>query len=119
MTSVGACETAPILLNSKPGGLGNSSGLLKRYLMDTVASTTAGYFPALEKLPHRNDDGMSVGQVYVPWWGLDEQKELGFARGYHIEIFGGQRMPSMDLMGEYADNCGTTPFGTSLRDEVR
>jgi choline dehydrogenase-like flavoprotein len=116
--SAGACESARILLNSKTGGLSNSSGLVGRYLMDTVGSTTAGYFPALEKLPRRNDDGMSVGHIYVPWWGLNKQKELGFARGYHIEIFGGQRMPSMRLMGDYADQCAT-PFGVGLRQEMR
>jgi choline dehydrogenase-like flavoprotein len=122
--SAGACESARILLNSKsaqhPNGLANSSGLVGKYLMDTVGSSTTAYFPALEKLPGRNDDGISMAHIYVPWWGLQAQarKELDFARGYHIEIGGGQSMPSLNAAAMHAKLCETS-YGPDLRKQLR
>lgn len=115
-----ACETARILLNSNNGdGVANSSGTAGKYLMDTVGASSRGHFPALEGLPHRNDDGMSGAHIYVPWWGYQQQarKELDFARGYHIELGGGARMPNLGTGGyaKYAD----VPFGDGMRDAVR
>ena len=101
--AAGSGETARILLNSKssrfPDGLANTHGMVGRYLMDSVGLTVAGQFPAMEGLPPTNDDGQGTQHTYVPWWGYDRQKELGFPRGYHIEIGGGRRMPSMPLAG--------------------
>ena len=59
-----ACESARLLLNSKstlfPDGLANSSGVVGRYLMDSVGSSGVGYFPQLEKVPPHNHDGVGV-----------------------------------------------------------
>src|SRR5207245_6257243 len=85
------CESARILLNSKsnlfPNGLGNSSGKVGRYLMDTVGSGLSGHIPALENCPPHNEDGASGMHMYMPWWLYQEQKagKMDFARGYHIE----------------------------------
>ena len=93
------CETARILLNSKssqaPNGVANSSGLVGRYLMDTVGSSVAGYLPILEDLPPQNEDGVGGMHLYMPWWNYQAQKagKMPFARGYHIEIGGGREMP--------------------------
>jgi choline dehydrogenase-like flavoprotein len=118
-----ACETARILLNSKsaqfPHGLANESGLVGRYLTDSVGSSAVGQFPALEKLP-RNDDGLSTFHMYVPWWGHSKQarRELDFPRGYHIEPYPDRRtMPDMGIAYR-ADGC-ETPYGQGLRDEMR
>ncbi|MES1201635.1 MAG: GMC family oxidoreductase N-terminal domain-containing protein, partial [Pseudomonadota bacterium] len=46
-----ACETARILLNSKQGGLGNSSGQLGKNLLDTIGVNIHGQIPALEGRP--------------------------------------------------------------------
>ncbi|MFW6084840.1 MAG: GMC family oxidoreductase N-terminal domain-containing protein, partial [Gemmatimonadota bacterium] len=58
-----ACESARILLNSTsprfPDGLANSSGLVGKYLMDTVGAGVGGQIPALENLPPHNQDGAS------------------------------------------------------------
>jgi len=99
-----ACESVRILLNSKstlfPQGLANSSGKVGKYLMDTVGSSLAGQIPRLENLPAHNEEGASGGHLYVPWWQYQTQRALGFPRGYHIEFFGGRRMPEMSsLMG--------------------
>jgi len=94
-----ACETARILLNSKsgqfPNGLANSSGLVGKYLMDTVGAGVQGQIPALENTPAHNEDGASGEHLYMPWWLYREQLagKLDFPRGYHIEFGGGRRMP--------------------------
>ncbi|MDX1579374.1 MAG: GMC family oxidoreductase N-terminal domain-containing protein, partial [Gemmatimonadota bacterium] len=50
-----ACESARILLNSTsalfPDGLANGSGVVGKYLMDTVGAGVYGQIPALENLP--------------------------------------------------------------------
>src|SRR5699024_6507350 len=46
-----ACESARLMLNSKstahPGGLGNSSGLVGRYLHDSTGASAGGFLPQL------------------------------------------------------------------------
>jgi choline dehydrogenase-like flavoprotein len=100
-----ACETARILLNSKsalfPSGLANESGLVGKYLMDTVGAGLEGQIPALENMPPHNTDGAAGIHLYMPWWLYKEQAagKLGFARGYHVE-FGGERgMPGPGIFG--------------------
>jgi choline dehydrogenase-like flavoprotein len=94
-----ACETARLLLNSRgsrfPGGLANSTGLVGKYLMDTVGSDVSGFLPALMGLPPHNEDGVGGMHLYMPWWNYQRQlrNELPFARGYHIEFGGGRKMP--------------------------
>ena len=119
--AAGSGETARILLNSKssahPDGLCNTHGMVGRYLMDSVGLGVRGQFPALEGLPPTNDDGMSVEHVYAPWWGYAKQKELGFPRGYHVEVGGGRQMPSMGLAGLLpADDHSV---GDDLRGKLR
>ena len=99
------CETARILLNSKssraPDGVANSSGLVGRYLMDTVGSAAGGYLPVLEDLPPQNEDGVGGMHLYMPWWNYQAQKagKMPFARGYHIEIGGGRSLPGAGILG--------------------
>src|SRR5438046_2594519 len=95
-----ACETARILLNSKsrlfPNGLANSTGLVGKYLMDTVgADGSSGFLPILTDLPPHNCDGVGGMHLYMPWWNYQKQlrNQLPFARGYHIEFGGGRDMP--------------------------
>ncbi|HEY2356559.1 MAG TPA: GMC family oxidoreductase [Phenylobacterium sp.] len=119
--AAGSGETARILLNSKsasfPNGLCNTHGMVGRYLMDSVGLGVTGQFPGLEGLPPTNDDGQGTEHTYVPWWGYTKQKELGFPRGYHIEIGGGRRMPSMGMAGLLHDD--TAAVGDDLRNKLR
>ena len=91
-----SCESARLLLNSRsrrfPQGLANSSGVVGRYLMDSVHSPGTGYVPVLEKMPPHNHDGVGGMHLYIPWWKFDRKNE--FLRGYHIEFGGGRHMPS-------------------------
>jgi choline dehydrogenase-like flavoprotein len=95
-----SAESVRILLNSKsprrPAGVANSSGLVGKYIMDTVGASLGGQIPALENLPLHNEDGAGGNHVYIPWWLYKEQLagKLGFARGYHIEFGSGRQMPN-------------------------
>ena len=120
MLAAGSGETARILLNSKsskfPDGLCNTHGMVGRYLMDTVGPAVSGQFPALEGLPPTNDDGQGTEHTYVPWWGYEKQKELGFPRGYHIEIGGGRQHA---VHGPRRPAAGDdVSVGDALRDEA-
>ncbi|HEX9565546.1 MAG TPA: GMC family oxidoreductase [Gemmatimonadaceae bacterium] len=116
-----ACESARIMLNSKssrfPQGVGNSSGVVGKYLTDTTGSDVAGFIPRLvDHVPH-NCDGVGGGHVYMPWW-LDNRK-LDFPRGYHIEVWGGLGVPSYGFMGgieRYEPGGG---YGARLKNDYR
>jgi choline dehydrogenase-like flavoprotein len=114
-----ACESARLLLNSRstsfPDGLANSSGVVGRYLTDTVGSSGAGYFPQLEKVPPHNHDGVGGMHVYVPWWKFDRKND--FLRGYHIEVYGGRSMPGV---GEFDGVCDEfESYGAGLKQKCR
>ena len=120
--SASTCETARILLNSKsvlfPSGLANSSGQVGKNLTDSVGSSMGGHIPALESLPAYNEDGAGGGHVYSPWWNYKVQEQLGFARGYHIEMGGGRHMPSMGSLG-ILDRTSPGVYGKKLKEEAR
>jgi choline dehydrogenase-like flavoprotein len=112
-----ACESARLLLNSKDGGLANSSGQVGRNLVDTTGTNVSGHIPALENRPRYNEDGMEVGHLYIPWWLYKEQAagKLDFPRGYHYEIGGRFGEPGAGLgLGGMEDG-----YGLSLKDDAR
>jgi choline dehydrogenase-like flavoprotein len=114
-----ACESARLLLNSKstlfPDGLGNSSGVIGRYLTDSVGSSGTGYFPQFEKMPPHNHDGVGGMHMYMPWWKFDRKND--FLRGYHIEFGGGRSMPGV---GEFDGLCREyESYGASLKQRCR
>ncbi|MGA8152985.1 MAG: GMC family oxidoreductase [Terriglobales bacterium] len=114
-----ACESARLLLNSRPSlfpdGLGNSSGAVGRYLTDTVGSDGAGYFPQMEKVPRHNHDGVGGMHMYMPWWKFDRKND--FLRGYHIEFGGGPGMPGV---GQFHHLCEEFEgYGATLKQRCR
>jgi choline dehydrogenase-like flavoprotein len=115
-----ACESARLLLNSKsslyPDGLCNQSGIVGRFLMDTVGFGLWGEVPALEGMPRYDTDGMGGAHLYMPWWEL-EKKNKDFPRGYHIEIGGGYGMPGLGSFSRVTSRHGG--WGTSLKEEIR
>jgi len=121
-----ACSSARILLNSKskqhPNGLGNSSDHVGRYLHDSTGSGLSGFIPALMDRKKYNEDGTGALHVYSPWWG--DNKKLDFARGYHIEMWGGLGMPAYGFggqatqMNEYIGKQ-VGGYGDSLREDVK
>jgi len=119
-----SAESVRILLNSKspryPNGLANSSGLVGKYIMDTVGARLGGQIPALENLPVHNEDGAGGNHVYVPWWLYKEQHagKLGFARGYHIEFGSGRRMPGMGATAGIEGLNGGN-YGKQFKEDAR
>jgi choline dehydrogenase-like flavoprotein len=119
VVAASACESARLLLNSRspsfPNGLANSSGVVGRYLMDSVGSDLVGYFPQLEKMPAHNHDGVGGMHLYMPWWRFGKKNE--FLRGYHIEFGGGRDMPGV---GWFDGACGEHEgYGVSLKQKCR
>jgi choline dehydrogenase-like flavoprotein len=121
--AAGSQETVRILLNSKstlfPQGLGNSSGKLGRYIMDTTAGHFGGHIPALENMPLHNEDG-SGDHVYVPWWLYREQKagKLDFPRGYHVEFTTGRQLPKVTT-GAGIENLTGGSYGKQFKEDQR
>jgi len=118
------CETARIMLNSKstvfPNGVANGTGLVGKYIMDTVGSSVGGYLPVLEDLPPANDDGVGGMHLYMPWWLYQQQKagKMPFSRGYHIEIGGGRGMPGAGIFGGSHTLLGGG-YGKDLKRDLR
>lgn len=127
-----ACESARILLNSKsrthPDGLANSSGMVGRYLHDSTGTDRMAILPQLFDRDRYNEDGVGGLHVYTPWW-LDNKK-LDFARGYHIEYWGGMGMPgygfgfNMNTMRKFLTDQFGNPsrnggYGAGLKNDVR
>jgi choline dehydrogenase-like flavoprotein len=108
-----------LLLNSKssqfPDGLANSSGVVGRYLTDSVGSDGWGIIPQLEKMPPHNHDGVGGMHMYIPWWKFDRKND--FPRGYHIEFGGGRGMPGVGMFHHLLrDEEG---YGASLKKRAR
>ena len=121
-----ACSSARILLNSKssqhPQGLGNSSGMIGRYLHDSTGASRAALVPELLNRKTYNEDGVGGMHVYTPWW-LNDAK-LDFPRGYHLEIWGGLGTPSYgfgfnpdSLNHHFGIDVGG--YGNKLREDVK
>jgi choline dehydrogenase-like flavoprotein len=119
VVAASACESARLLLNSKstlfPDGLANSSGVVGRYLTDSVGSSASGSFPQLSKMPPHNHDGVGGMHMYIPWWKYGRKNE--FLRGYHIEFDGGRFMPGVGTF-DYACELHEG-YGQTLKQNCR
>jgi choline dehydrogenase-like flavoprotein len=116
-------ETVRILLNSKsaafPQGLANRSGVVGKYIMDSVGASVSGQVPLLENLPPHNEDGAGGPHFYIPWWLYQEQLagKLDFARGYHVEFNGTRHMPGG--RSPLSDDLGRGAYGTRYKEAAR
>jgi choline dehydrogenase-like flavoprotein len=119
VVAASSCESARLLLNSKsslfPNGIANSSGVVGRYLMDSVGSDGSGFFESLERMPPHNHDGVGGMHLYVPWWKFDRQND--FPRGYHIELGGGRNMPGVGMFDGLCDR--EEGYGADLKRRAR
>jgi choline dehydrogenase-like flavoprotein len=121
--AAGCGETVRLLLNSKssqfPHGLANSSGLVGKYIMESVGSGIGGQVPMLENLPPHNEDGAGGSHFYIPWWLYQEQHagKLDFPRGYHVEFNGSRPMPGGS--NPLPDDLSHGAYGTKFKEEAR
>ncbi len=122
--SASSCESVRLLLNSQsylhPDGLGNSSGLLGKYIMDSVGASLSGQVPKLEGIKPYNEDGAGGSHSYVPWWLYGEQAagKLDFPRGYHIETKNTRLMPKVDTFN-FLERWTRGSYGARMKEEAR
>ena len=102
-------ESTRLMLNSAPGGLGNSSGALGHYLMDHIyGGGAAGEMPMLRANPWYGPPRRPNG-IYVPRFrNVKETTTNGFIRGYGYQ---GGSSP------QYAMNA--PGFGADFKKAVR
>jgi len=116
-----ACESARLLLNSKSSrfsaGLANGSGMVGRWLTDTVGVSVSGTLPQLAGLPPHNHDGVGGMHLYCPWWLYEKDRKPDFPRGYHIEFGGGPNMPSVGMFRGAAARL--EGYGAELKRALR
>jgi choline dehydrogenase-like flavoprotein len=126
-----ACESSRLLLNSKsqrhPNGLANNSNVVGKYLHDSTGAALGGVLPQLFGRKRYNEDGVGGMHIYSPWW--IDNKKLDFARGYHIEYWGGMGQPAYgfgmgmeSLNGKYLVNGKKKEaggYGASLKEDIR
>src|SRR5258708_13179060 len=69
VVAASACESARLLLNSKstafPSAIANSSGMVGRYLTDSVGSGGSRYIPQPEKMPPPNHPALCGTHTYT------------------------------------------------------
>jgi choline dehydrogenase-like flavoprotein len=110
-------DSTRILLNSKsrlyPNGIGNSSGVIGKYLCDQVRLTVRAFLPQLYGMPSENDDGIGGEHIYMPRFNHRGRKR-DYLRGFGVQFFGSGRQPGA---GHFA---GSLPgFGSSFKKEVK
>jgi len=114
----GAMESTRILLNSKtreyPHGLGNSSGVLGHYLMDTIKSgSISGFLPRLKGARVTNDDGAGGGHCYIPrHTNQPGGRKVSVLRGWQFQPNSGSRV--------FPNFARSTPgFGADFKRRIR
>lgn len=94
-------ESARLLLNSvsprHPAGLGNSNGVVGRYLHGHVTATARYYLRELEGTKPINQDG-ATDHVYIPRFDYRDAQR-GYAGGYGIQLnFDGYMIPRHTML---------------------
>ncbi len=107
-------ESGRILLNSRshfhPRGFANSSGLVGRYVMDSVkAGPVFAHLPALKGRPVVNEDGAGGSHVYIPRFNYDRKNN--YAGGYVILVGTG--------FGKNPGARGVKGYGAAFKRGVR
>jgi len=108
-------ESGRILLNSKsrvhPNGLGNSSGLVGRYLMDSTKSgAVVGVIPALKNRPRSNEDGAGGSHVTIPRFNYNRRNN--YHGGYFI-------LCGTGFGRGISSSGGASSWGAALKRQIR
>ena len=105
MLCASTLESTRLLLNSAPGGLANSSGVLGRYLMDHIyKGYSRGEFPELPKGQAWEGPPRRPNGLYIPRFrNLKRGENNGFLRGYGYQgtSFPGFAMDSPGFGAKY------------------
>ena len=108
-----ACESARILLNSKtsefPNGVANNSGVVGRFLMDTVGFGLSAEVPALEGLLRYNSDGAGGHTSICPGGGGSGNRSLASRVGTTSRSAADTGCPGSDHFRAWRDRAAMGP----------
>ncbi len=112
-----AIDSTRILLNSKsdiyPNGVGNTSGVIGKYLCEQVRSEARGFLPELFGRETTNDDGIGGEHIYLPRFNHRGRKR-DYLRGFGIQFWGIGCQPGVS---DYA--WSVTGFGSGFKKDVK
>ncbi len=108
-------ESGRIMLNSKsrfhPRGIGNSSGVIGHYLMDSIKSNgVAGIVPELQGRARVNEDGAGGAHVFIPRFNYNRKND--YHGGYIIGVGTG-------FGRGISSSGGLSGWGAALKRQVR
>ncbi|MBL8172219.1 MAG: GMC family oxidoreductase [Acidobacteria bacterium] len=87
-----AIDSTRILLNSKseifPHGIGNTSGVIGKYLCEQVRFHVRAFLPQLYGQPTTNDDGIGGEHIYLPRFNHRDGRTRDYARGFGMQFWG-------------------------------
>jgi choline dehydrogenase-like flavoprotein len=84
-------DSTRILLNSKsriyPTGIGNSSGVIGKYLTEQFRFHVRAFLPRLYDQPVSNDDGIGGEHIYMPRFNHRDGRRRDYARGFGMQFW--------------------------------
>jgi choline dehydrogenase-like flavoprotein len=111
-----AIDSTRILLNSTsdiyPQGIGNTSGVIGKYLCEQVMVHVYAFLPALYGRETTNDDGIGGEHIYLPRFN-HRGRPRDYARGFGIQFWGIGCQAGADF-AHYLPG-----FGASFKREVK
>ncbi len=110
-------DSTRILLNSKseiyPNGIGNTSGVIGKYLTEQVRFHARAFLPQLYGQASSNDDGIGGEHIYLPRFNHRGGRSRDYARGYGMQFWG------IGCQAGAGWAKGLPGFGENLKREVR
>lgn len=84
-------DSTRILLNSKsalyPSGIGNTSGVIGKYLCEQVRFHARAFLPPLYSQATSNDDGIGGEHIYMPRFNHRDGRKRDYARGFGAQFW--------------------------------
>lgn len=112
-------DSTRILLNSAsdrhPNGLGNGSDVIGRYLCEQIRLNHAGYLPALEGTPTRNDRGIGGGHIYMPRFNHRPGRRRDYLRGFGAQFWN----TGASVFGAHPGSHRISGFGAGLKTAIK
>jgi choline dehydrogenase-like flavoprotein len=112
-------DTTRILLNSRserhPGGLGNGSDVIGRYLCEQIRFHVRGFLPELYGTPFQNSLGIGGEHVYLPRFNHRPEHKRAYLRGFGSQFWSTGCLPS----GASHVAVGLPGFGVSLKGAIK
>lgn len=112
-----AIDSTRILLNSKsaiyPNGIGNTSGVIGKYLCEQFRFHARGFLPDLFGQATTNDDGIGGEHIYMPRFNHRDGRKRDYARGFGMQFWG------IGCQAGAGWAKGLDGFGANFKTDVR